>query len=86
MSAHDRPTSSPSPSRSQGPFTRMPAAVRWPILVLGSLVGLVLAAGFAGIALAAIALSVAHQNLPDIGSLTDYRPRTRASAASGGNR
>ena len=75
MSAHDRPNPTPSPSRSPGRSSRLPPALRWPILVLGSLLGLVLAAGFAAVALAAIALSVAHQNLPDIGSLTDYRPK-----------
>ena len=86
MSAHDRPNPTPSPSRSPGRSSQLPPALRWPILVLGSLLGLVLAAGFAAVALAAIALSVAHQNLPDIGSLTDYRPKLPMRVFSAGSR
>jgi penicillin-binding protein 1A len=70
MSAHDRPTDSPPPGRA-----RLPAAIRWPLLALGYLVGLVVAGVLGGLALGAVALSVAYPNLPDIGSLTDYRPK-----------
>lgn len=70
MSAQDRPTDSSPSGRS-----RLPAAVRWPLLALGYLVGLAVAAVLGGLALGAVALSVAYPNLPDIGSLTDYRPK-----------
>lgn len=70
MSAQDRPTDFPPSGRS-----RLPAAVRWPLLALGYLVGLLVAGVLGGLALGAVALSVAYPNLPDIGSLTDYRPK-----------
>jgi penicillin-binding protein 1A len=43
-------------------------------LALGT-VGLALAAVFIGLACAAIALAVAYPNLPELDSVTDYRPR-----------
>ncbi|MBA3624203.1 MAG: transglycosylase domain-containing protein, partial [Methylibium sp.] len=78
MSATDRKSpSSPSSSSGAGPgrFARLPAAVRWPLLALGALVGVALAMVLGGAALAAIALSVAYPNLPEISGLTDYRPK-----------
>ncbi|MBA3599335.1 MAG: transglycosylase domain-containing protein, partial [Methylibium sp.] len=78
MSATDRKSpSSPSSSSGAGPgrFARLPVAVRWPLLALGALAGVALAMVLGGAALAAIALSVAYPNLPEISGLTDYRPK-----------
>ena len=55
-----------------------PAANRWLRLMFKSvawLFGLMFAGVMAGMMLAALALAVAHRNLPDISGLTDYRPR-----------
>ncbi|MDQ6685586.1 MAG: transglycosylase domain-containing protein, partial [Pseudomonadota bacterium] len=45
------------------------------LVFFGSLLGLAAAAGVAGVLLAAIAVAVAYPNLPEISSLTDYRPK-----------
>ena len=74
MSADDRTTPT-SKNFLSGFLSRLPVPVRWPLLALGVLLGLAAAAAFAGIVLAAIALAVAYPNLPEISSLTDYRPK-----------
>lgn len=55
--------------------SKLPTAIRWPLLALTTLLGLATAALLAGAALVAIALAVAYPNLPEIHSLTDYRPK-----------
>ncbi len=76
MSAHEStPPAGPSKPLFSGFLSNLPAAVRWPLQALLALVGLALAAALGGFALAAIALSVAYPNLPEISSLTDYRPK-----------
>ena len=76
MSASDRPSRFPlSPSSRPGLFSGLPGVARWPLLAIAALLGLLLAATFAGAALAAIALAVAYPNLPEISGLTDYRPK-----------
>jgi len=56
-------------------FASWPPGVRWPLLLLSSALGLIVAAVFSGLTLAAIALAVAYPNLPEISSLADYRPK-----------
>ena len=56
-------------------FSRLPTPIRWPLLALATLLGLAAAALLAGACLAAIALAVAYPMLPEIHSLTDYRPK-----------
>ncbi|HEU4459183.1 MAG TPA: penicillin-binding protein 1A [Methylibium sp.] len=56
-------------------FGALHPGVRWPLLVLSSLLGLSFALVFSALVLAAIALSVAYPNLPEISSLADYRPK-----------
>lgn len=53
----------------------LPAWARWPLRAVATLVGVVAAGAIAGLMLVAIALSVAYPNLPEISSLTDYRPK-----------
>ena len=69
MSANDRTS----------PRTRflssLPAAARWPAAVIGTLLSLCLVGLLSGLALLAISLAVAYPNLPQISSLTDYRPK-----------
>ncbi|MES3015914.1 MAG: penicillin-binding protein 1A [Pseudomonadota bacterium] len=74
MSADDRKPSTAS-SRRADFLAHLSPAVRWPLIVLAALVGLVVAAAFGAVALAAIALAVAYPNLPEISGLTDYRPK-----------
>ncbi|MET0209529.1 MAG: penicillin-binding protein 1A [Burkholderiaceae bacterium] len=56
-------------------FAGLHPAVRWPIAIVSTAFGLVFALGFSALVLAAIALSVAYPNLPEISSLADYRPK-----------
>jgi penicillin-binding protein 1A len=76
MSANDRESpSSPSSASRTAWFGHLPRTVRWPLIALGGAIGLAIAMAFGGAALAAIALSVAYPNLPEISGLTDYRPK-----------
>ncbi len=76
MSANDRKTATAPSARSLfQPFSGLPAYLRWPLWVLSTLLGLILAASIAGVALVGLALAVAYPNLPEITSLTDYRPK-----------
>ena len=52
--------------------SRRPAALR---RILLGLVALVAGGGLAAMLVAGLALSLAYPNLPDVGSLTDYRPK-----------
>ncbi|WP_280154297.1 penicillin-binding protein 1A [Piscinibacter sp. XHJ-5] len=68
----DRPFRPPSSRRPSSP---MPPWARWLSRLALWLVGLVAAAALSVLMVAAIALSVAYPNLPEIASLTDYRPK-----------
>jgi penicillin-binding protein 1A len=65
---------SPSPVWRQV-VDAVPAWLRWPLAALGLLAGVGATAVVAGLLLVALALAVAYPNLPEIGSLTDYRPK-----------
>jgi penicillin-binding protein 1A len=49
--------------------------LRWLLRALGGLLGLVIAGAVAAVLVAGIALAVSYPNLPEIDSLTDYRPK-----------
>ncbi|PWW48530.1 penicillin-binding protein 1A [Melaminivora alkalimesophila] len=66
---------SSEPKRTPEPPRRMPAWLRWPLLVLAWLAGLCAAAALAAVLAVAIGLAVAYPNLPDISELADYRPK-----------
>jgi penicillin-binding protein 1A len=53
----------------------LPGWARWPLKVSGLIAGVAAAVLLAVSMLAAIALSVAYPNLPEISGLTDYRPK-----------
>ncbi len=53
----------------------LPPWLRWLLRALGGLVGLTVAGAVAIVLVAAIALAVSYPNLPEIDSLTDYRPK-----------
>ena len=53
----------------------MPAWVGWPLRIVGTLLGLLAAGALAVALIGGIALAVAFPNLPEIDSLTDYRPK-----------
>lgn len=60
----------PSASRSG-----VPRWLSWILQALAALVGLAVAAAVAVLLVAGIALAVSYPNLPEISSLTDYRPK-----------
>ncbi|MES2887898.1 MAG: penicillin-binding protein 1A [Pseudomonadota bacterium] len=72
---------SQSKHKGAAPRERHPAPAaplswgRRSVKILASLIGLLTAGAVAVAMLLAIALAVAHRNLPDIGGLTDYRPK-----------
>ncbi len=49
--------------------------MRWLLRALGGLLGLAVAGAVAAVLVAGIALAVSYPNLPEIDSLTDYRPK-----------
>jgi penicillin-binding protein 1A len=49
--------------------------LRWLLRALGGLLGLAVAGAVAAVLVAGIALAVSYPNLPEIDSLTDYRPK-----------
>ena len=53
----------------------LPPWARWTLRIVGSVLGLVGAAALCAVFVAGIALAVAYPNLPEIDSLTDYRPK-----------
>jgi penicillin-binding protein 1A len=66
------------PSRNippRKPSSSLPPWSRWVIRTIGWLFGLGVAAVLSGLMLVAVALAVAYPNLPEIASLTDYRPK-----------
>lgn len=74
MPAAEPPPSSPSGARAR----RAPALPGWPqmlLRVLGGAVGLLVAGTLALLMVAGVALAVAYPQLPEIASLTDYRPK-----------
>ena len=74
MSESDRPARRFSPTLLS--FTSSwPGWARTLALAFAALIGLALAAVFSGVLLVGIALAVAYPNLPDIGGLSDYRPK-----------
>ena len=74
MSESDRPARRFSPTLLS--FTSSwPGWARTLALAFAALIGLALATVFSGVLLVGIALAVAYPNLPDIGGLSDYRPK-----------
>ncbi len=71
-SAEGRSASRSSPGRSP---SSLPPWLRWLLRALGGLLGLVIAGAVAAVLVAGIALAVSYPNLPEIDSLTDYRPK-----------
>ena len=67
------------------PRSSLPRWARVLLRVVLGLFGLAASAALAGVLVAAIALAVSYPNLPEIGSLTDYRPKLpmRIFAADG---
>ena len=70
MSEHSG-DANPSPASTSAPLTLKSRLLR----VLATLFGVVAAAALAGGICVAIALALAYRNLPELSSLTDYRPK-----------
>src|SRR4051794_9694945 len=76
MSSSEREADQPfRPPSSRKPFSSLPPWGRWLARTALWLSGLAVAAALAVLMVVAIALAVAYPNLPEIGSLTDYRPK-----------
>src|SRR2546425_1185501 len=75
MSESDRPARRLSPISLLSFTSSWPGWARTLALAFAALIGLALAAVFSGVLLVGIALAVAYPNLPDIGGLSDYRPK-----------
>jgi len=75
MSDPDRRARRFSPASLLSFTATWPAWARALALSVAALFGVALALLFSGLLLAAIALAVAYPNLPDIGGLSDYRPK-----------
>ncbi|MFM7532577.1 MAG: penicillin-binding protein 1A [Rubrivivax sp.] len=77
----------PSPDRSGPPPEAAAPAPRrsWLARGLLGLAGIVIGGGLSALMLVALALALAYPNLPEVGSLTDYRPKLplRVLAADG---
>ncbi|MDQ5898614.1 MAG: penicillin-binding protein, partial [Pseudomonadota bacterium] len=71
MSDHDETGAPPAPRA----HARRRTAAGWIGLTLAWLAGLLASAVLAGALLVGIGLAIAYPNLPDIGGLTDYRPK-----------
>lgn len=69
------PASTPSAPSSKADKAARSRARAWPLRWLAWILGLVAAAVFSAASLAALALAVAYPNLPEVSSLTDYRPK-----------
>ena len=74
MSDSERPAERAPASRGDG-ASKLPGWAAWPVKAMLALAGLAAAAVLCGLMLIAIALAVAYPNLPEISSLTDYRPK-----------
>jgi penicillin-binding protein 1A len=61
--------------RRQAPKSALPGWLRVILRIVMTLLGLVASAAVTAVLLAAIALAVSYPNLPEIDSLTDYRPK-----------
>src|SRR5205814_6806880 len=68
----ERPSRSPS---SRKVVSTLPPWGQWLVRALAWLAGLAAAAALSVLMVVAIALAVAYPNLPEIASLTDYRPK-----------
>src|SRR3954470_98335 len=66
---------SDSPSEQPRPARARPAWLRFLMRFFAWVFGLAFAAVAAAICVGAVALAVAYPNLPDIGDLSDYRPK-----------
>ena len=66
---------SPPADRGSQTASSLPTWARVLLRLIAGLFGLAAAAAVAVVLLAAIALAVSYPNLPEIGSLTDYRPK-----------
>jgi len=76
MSSSERAAEQPfRPPPPRKPLPPVPSWARWLIRAVLALAGLGVAAALSAVMVAAIALSVAYPNLPEIASLTDYRPK-----------
>ncbi len=64
-----------SPSRREPTSSGLPEWLRVLLRVVLTLIGLAASAAIAVVLVAAIALAVSYPNLPEIDSLTDYRPK-----------
>ncbi len=63
------------PRRQPGAADRMPRWLRILLRIVLTLIGLAASVAVAAVLVAAIALAVSYPNLPEIDSLTDYRPK-----------
>ncbi len=78
MSSSEREASEHSRDKSHDRVkskSSLPPLGQWAVRVFLGLAGLAAAAALAGVMFGGIALAVAYPNLPDIASLTDYRPK-----------
>ncbi len=77
MSDTDRVARQPTESSASTHrhLASLPTWARWMVKIVAAVLGLGTAAVACAALLAAIALCVAYPNLPDIGGLTDYRPK-----------
>ena len=76
MTDTDREAPRPSLfSSARSHFAALPAWARWGVSISATLLGLGAVAVTSVALLVAIALSVAYPNLPEVGGLTDYRPK-----------
>ena len=66
---------SPEPSEKSSPPTTARSPLHWLLKAFAWLIGLVIAGVLAGAMVAAVALSMAYPNLPDVSELADYRPK-----------
>jgi len=75
MSESERASARPAKPRRRISSSSMPPWARWVLRGVAALLGLTAGLAVACALLAAIALSVAYPNLPEIGGLNDYRPK-----------
>ena len=73
MTDPERAATAPTSPAAAG--ARAAGPLRWLWRALAGALGLSLALVLSGLLLIGVALAVAYPNLPDIGGLTDYRPK-----------
>src|SRR5665213_2288754 len=69
------PGRSAGDSSAERSTSSLPPWLRWIVHTLGGLIALAVAGTLAAVLVAAVALAVSYPNLPEIDSLTDYRPK-----------